>query len=467
MKQLKKLTLLVQMLVMGLFIMLIGYSGYSLVHYANRWFSSSANTFSRRVKSNVIAGNIYDRNGVLLATTNEQGKREYNAEENIRRSVVHVIGDAANNVGHGAETFMANHLYGFNTPLYQKLISWVKGEKPKGNHIMLSIDSKLSAYISSIFPTQKKGAVVVMNYRTGEVLSLQSFPSFDPLRINQQVKEDPLKPFWNNATRWCSAPGSTFKIITLASALKNIPALSTKTFTCNGALPVLDTFISDAGGAIHGDLNIEKAFLVSCNHVFSSLAMELGDAQLKNTSKNFGIGESFLFPDMVVEDSKYPENKNNSKLLAWTGIGQGALQVTPLHMCMITSSIADDGVMMQPKLLMQTIDGYHGGRTEQASKAYLTPLSKEDPTYIKRLMEKVVIEGTGQKAAVPGHRICGKTGTADIDHQAQSNAWFVGFIDELDLPYSISVVIIDGGGGGSVAAPIAKSIFEHLILNKP
>lgn len=445
-----------------LLISLIVFGAYSVLTQGNRWFSSSANTYLREMKTNAIPGNIMDRNGTVLATTDAQGKRVYHQDGSVRNAVVHVLGDRTNNVGYGVESFMSNYLYGFNVSYFQRLAHALKGEKLHGNNLTLSIDSNLSRYVSSIFPADKKGAVIVMNYRTGEVLSLQSFPTFDPDNITESVKTDPLQPFWNNATRWNSAPGSTFKLITLAASLKNIPGAAVQEYVCTGELPFTDSVMRDAGNAIHNKLSLSKAFTLSCNITFGKLAQQMGDAALASTSKDFGIGDYFLFQDFVVENSEYPQKNRTDKEIAWTGVGQSALQLTPLHMCMIASAVANDGVMMEPKLLLKAVSINNEIKAQLVPKQYLHPLSRADADTIADYMNQVVKSGTGTRANVAGHRICGKTGTAEVDSQKENNAWFVGFIDEPQFPYAVCVVVMDAGGGGAVAAPIAGKIFSAI-----
>lgn len=449
--------------VAGLLLLLAAFGAYSVAIEGNRWFSSAANTYVRQVKSSVIPGSITDRNGELLASTDENGKRVYHRDERVRRAVVHVVGDRENNVGYGAETFMANYIYGVNAPYFQRLLSALRGEKMHGEHVALTIDGVLSAYISGIFPEGKKGAVIVMNYKTGEVLALQSFPNFDPDKVTDAVKNSPEKPFWNNATKWVTAPGSTFKLVTMAAALQNLKDAETREYLCGGEIKFdNDHLMHDAHNAVHNKLSLKRALAVSCNITFGNLAMEMGDRKLKAAAAAFGVGSHFLFNDLVVEDSAYPQRNRTEKEIAWTGVGQSALQISPMHMCMIASAIANDGVMMEPRLLYKAVSENNETTASLTPKEFLRPLTPERADLIAEYMRYAVTNGTGTQAGVPGKRICGKTGTAEVDGQKMSNAWFVGFSDEESAPYALCVVVMNAGGGGAVAAPIAGKIFSVL-----
>ena len=462
MKLLKQNIRLIAMIVCALFIALIGYGAFSISTQGQRWFSSSANTYLRRAKSYVQPGNIVDRNNILLAATNAQGRRVYSSDPDIRKAVLHAVGDDVNNIAYGAESFMANYLYAFNESYPNLLVQALKGEKRRGNDIKLLIDSALSKKAYSLFPKGKSGALIVMNYRTGEVLALQSYPSYDPMNLSQADKDNPLKPFWNRATMWSSAPGSVFKVVTLASALKNIPDAQSKMYECLGALVVEDTTVTDANDAVHGMLNLRRALAVSCNITFARVAMELGDAKLQKTSSDFGVGDYFLFSDLVVQNSAYPSVDRSMKELAWTGPGQSKLQLTPMHMALIASAIANDGVMMEPRLLLDVTDNAGISRYQFYGKEYKRVMQKQDADIIADYMQEAARSGTATASAVSGLKIAGKTGSAQIDAQGQTNAWYIGFIDDARYPYAVCVAIEDAGSGGSVAAPIAGQLFRYL-----
>ena len=188
MKQLRK-SIRVCALVLAIVMLLpMAYGAYSLIRYGTRWRTSEYNTYLVNMKSGVTAGNILDRNGVLLATTDlstdEYGDvirtRVYAQDENVRKSVVHVVGDTKGNVKNAVESFMAEYLYGANMSYAERLAQVAGGGGLRGDNVTLTLDSALCARVSQVFPAGKNGAVVVMNYKTGELLALQSFTNYDP-----------------------------------------------------------------------------------------------------------------------------------------------------------------------------------------------------------------------------------------------------------------------------------------------
>lgn len=462
-----------------LFALLAAYGGYSITVNGNRWFSSGANTFVRSKKKDVIAGHILDRNGQVLAYNQQSQTAEgtkttrlYHTDPLVRRAMVHVVGDSQGNVNNGVESFMASSLYGFQMSLVERFSCFFRGVQRTGDDVHLTLDSRLSAYASGLFPKGKAGALVVMNYTTGEMLAEISLPQYDPQNVTAQAKNDPQKPFYNRAVQGLYAPGSTFKIVTASSALENFTDAATRAWQCTGQLQVGDRFVTDAGtdmasGKIvsHGQLNLLRAFQVSCNNTFAQIALNLGDQKLKRTAENFGFNDNFLFRDVVVENSSYPRENRTEREIAWTGVGQSELTATPLHMCMVASAVANDGVMMEPYTVMRTVSANGIMRTEAESRVYKTAMKPEAAQVLKGYMRTVVQSGTGTAAQIPGVQVCGKTGSAEVDTQENTNAWFVGFIDNDAHSYAISVVVEDAGGGGSVAAPIAKQVFQWMLNN--
>ena len=471
MKQQRYLFKILALIMFGLFLLLAVYGGYSIFTYGNRWFSFSRNPRVRAQKQTVIAGDILDRNGVTLATTVD-GQRVYQEDEAARRAVVHILGDSQGQVSNGVETFQTSYLYGFRTSLSERISTLLSGETRRGDNVTLTIDSQLCTEIVQYFNNHsltqgKKGAAVVMNYKTGELIALISLPNFDPMNITDATRADAGQPFWNRATQSVYPPGSSFKIITTASALENISGITEQEIICTGGLTVMNQAIRDYGNAIHQSLTLREAFKKSCNNVYALTALTLGDEKLRKTAEDFGFNDNFLFRDLVVENSTYPTENRNQFELATTGIGQSALAATPVHMCMVAAAIANDGVMMEPRLLMSAASAAGSTRTIYQPKVYRTALSADNAAILQSYMRDVVVSGTGTRAAVSGLTICGKTGSAEssLSGNAVTYGWFIGYIENDDLPYAVSVLvesIEDGEGGGSTAAPIAADIFKYL-----
>ena len=494
MKQLRQNIRRVGLLLLACFALLVFYGYYSLTNYGSRWFSTNANTWLRNAKQDVIPGDIYDTNGVLLAgsavTDTADGftaLRQYSSDAAVRRATVHVVGDSDGKVANSVESFMAKSLYGFDQNITERVRDFVSGARRKGDSLTLTLDSALSAYIlerlervtvpvtgSEGVWKVPSGSVVVMNWKTGAVLAELSYPTFDPLSPSSSGNAG--QPYFNRATQGRYAPGSAFKIVTAAAVLSD-PLLNGRSYTCMGSFRADDQDglvreITDAGtnraeGVLvaHGQIDLRRAFRVSCNNTFASAAVQLTDMKLRKQAMAFGFDANFLFRDIVLENSSYPDNERTDWQVAMTGIGQSELLATPVHLCLIASAVANRGTMMEPRLVAQATasDGTVRRRFEpQLALQVFTDASIAD-TLKEYMYDTVNVEGgTGWRAALNGWRVCGKTGSAEVDGQERTNAVFVGFIDDESAPYALSIVLEDAGSGGDYAAPVAHDIFDYL-----
>ena len=459
---------------LALFLVLGGYGLWSVTHYGSRWFSYAANPRLAAQKESVIEGNILDRTGTVLAST-EDGKRVFQAKAADRKAVVHVIGDRAGMVANAVESFHAGYLYGYSSSLPDAIYHLTHPEEPRrGNDVTLTLDSALCAAIPKYFDAHplsagKNGAAVVINYLTGEVIALVSLPSFDPDSKDTQALEALDHPYWNRATQGLYPPGSTFKIITAAAALEKLSSVQSRTFTCTGSLPVTESFtVRDFNQAIHGDLSLDQAFLRSCNSVFASLALEMGDAALRSEAESFGFNQNFLFRDLVVYNSSYPTAGRTREAVAASGYGQSALAATPLHMCLIAAAVAGNGTMPEPRLLKE-VRTAAGARVLRFSSAAVRTVCRPETAQTLQQMMRDVVQGggSGYLAAVSGMDIRGKTGTAEssLNGEKINYGWFTGYNAQTALPFAVCVLVEDipeGETGGTVAAPIARQILTWL-----
>jgi len=411
---------------------------------------------------------------VVLATTAADGTRLYQADEEARRAVVHLVGDTKGNVKNAVETFQVGYLYGFHMTLPELLSVRFSSTPRTGDDVTLTVDSRLSTEILRAFSRYnltrgKNGAAVVMNYRTGELLALLSLPTFDPMALRLPSGGS---YYYNRAVYTLYPPGSTFKIITTASALENLPGAADMLIDCTGGLRVDGQVINDFGAAIHGELTLKQAFVKSCNIAYAKLALQLQDQTLQKTAAAFGFDDYFLFRDLVVTDSVYNAASSgtarNGFAVATSGFGQGSIGATPLHMCLVAAGVANDGVIMEPTLLRAVHSGVNGKlRDTFAPREYRRAVSPETAATLQEYMRAVVTSGTGTRAAVPGLTICGKTGSAETVSGSRevTHGWFVGYCADEGLPFAVAILVEDigdGEGGGSTAAPIAHDVFQYL-----
>lgn len=454
-------------LIIAMFIFLSSWFGYTVYSQGSRWTVSQYNQRLSTAKKSTAMGDITDRYGVLLATTAEDGSRRYNADETLRRSVSQTVGDQLSMSGTGVESYHANILTGFSGSMIDRVSAAVTGESYTGDNITLTIDANLNRYITDSFPDGYEGAVCVINYKTGEILAMVSLPDYDPQALLEtRVFDTEGSSYFNRCLQGQYTPGSVFKIITLASALENMPGIMGRSFHCSAARAFGDTNVTCQSGTLaHGDLSLLSAFTRSCNCSFASIACELGPETLAATAGNFAFGDNFAFSDITLYASAISPDMSNIASLAWTGVGQGTTTVTPLHMAMIAGAIANDGIMMEPLLLLQVQSA--GGITKQQAIAteYKRVCSQETASTLTKYMYKTVESGTATRAQIDGYAVCGKTGSAETseDKNVETNAWYVGFLAEDEYPYAIAVVIEQGGAGGNKAASLAAGALKRAI----
>ncbi len=465
MKELRRNMRLIGTLIILAFVVLCG--GYALTVYTqgSTWASTAYNT--RNSASNALRGDITDRKNVVLATTDEDGGRVYLANEQARRALSQTVGDTRGMSGTGVETFHSSTLMDISTSLVGRLSELVSGTKHVGNSIQLTIDAELQAYVSSIFPDGYKGAVCIVNYKTGEILCMVSKPDYDPDDIlnRQQSADVEDTAYLNRCLQGLYTPGSVFKIVTLTSALMNDPSVVYQTFKCAGVWEFGSSKVNCAGNTAHGTIDLETAFAKSCNVTFGKLAYQLGGSRLLATAETFGFNENFKFGDLIVYNSQFPTSMSTDADLVWAGVGQGTVLVTPLHMAMIAASVANGGVMMKPYLI-ERVTSSSGAEVETGqAEEYRRVMSYEIAGTVASYMREAVTSGTATKAAISGHIVCGKTGSAEIsnDKSVQTNAWYAGFVYDDEHPYAISVVIEEAGAGGTQAAPIAAKALKKAL----
>ena len=224
MKELRRNMRLIGVLLLCLFLFVAGWFSVTVYTQGSRWITTQYNRRLTTAKKTVAMGSVTDRNGVTLASTDAEGNRAYAASPIVRRALSQTVGDPLSMSGTGVETFHANILLGLSGSIIDRAWQWVSGEQTRGDDIRLTIDSRLSQYIAEQFPEGYVGAAAVINYQTGEVLSMVSFPNYDPEQVESRSVVETA--YLNRCLQGQYAPGSVFKIVTLASALENTTGVS-------------------------------------------------------------------------------------------------------------------------------------------------------------------------------------------------------------------------------------------------
>ncbi|MCC9308012.1 penicillin-binding protein 2 [Kitasatospora sp. RB6PN24] len=326
----------------------------------------------------------------------------------------------------------------------------------------------------------KKGAAVALDPRTGAILALVSTPSYDPNVANtdskawQALTNDPNQPLLDRALRQTYPPGSTFKLVTAATAFEtgkyNSPDDQTDTpdvYTLPGTNTVLH---NDSDSENCGQATLKYALEISCNTVYGKLGADLGGGKLLAQAQKFGFNSTVDTPIRSAA-SNFPTDSTPDGT-AQDAIGQHNTTATPLQMAMVAAAIANNGKEMQPYLVDEERSA--GGTTisKHTEKVLNQSVSPATAQKLQQMMVDVVQNGTGKNAQIPGVEVGGKTGTAQhgVDNKGLPFAWFVSYAKVgNDYPIAVAVVVEDGAAqseeisGGSLAAPIAKQIMQAAI----
>jgi len=376
-----------------------------------------------------------------------------------------------------------------------------KDPKP-GNNLSLTIDQKIQAVAEkalddelkflqkySKYKNARSGAVLALDPRNGNILAMASKPGFDPNIFvgtittdeAQKLFNNKLYPLTNRAIQGEFAPGSTFKPITVFSALMENKVTPTEKFYCNGYDPIWGKKFkcwvvdSQTGPKKHGAEAVDEGLKNSCNIVMAELGRRVGPDALARYSRFFGLGKPTginLYPNEssgFVPDTAW---KQKAKHEEWypmeTGhfsIGQGFLTVTPIQLAQVYAAIANNGKVYRPRIVSRITEP--NGRTEVTFKPQLIldlKISKDVKDIIQKGLEEVVAEGGTASGAFQGfplnkYPVAGKTGTVQRTNY-DNNAVFACYAPSVKPQIVVVVFIEQGGSGSGAAAPVARKILE-------
>lgn len=327
-----------------------------------------------------------------------------------------------------------------------EIIEEYNTDVPQG--VVLTVDSKIQAAVEEAAQYMRKGAVVVMDAQTAQVLALYSAPDDNIFR--------PVTAY---------TVGSVFKLVVAACALENGIELE---YTCEGSITVGDTDFSCQNENAHGAETIKTALANSCNCFFVKLALTIGAEKLHETAAALGFGEETqLMTDYTVSGGNLPDEdilQESRGQLALLGFGQGLLTATPLQFCAALCALSGTGFYTPPTLVSATVDADGNLRTMPYSMSSRV-LSDDTCAVLREYMRYVVTDGTGAAAEYNG-LTGGKTSTAQsgiyVNGREVLNTWFAGIYPYDDPQYCIVVMTEDGTSGSNDCCPIFRTIIENI-----
>lgn len=440
------------------FIVGIGFFTAELVLSAKDWIAQPYNAHISGNSGLEEAGKILDRNGDVLAET-VNSERVYHSDEAVRRALLHTVGDDSLNISTAVQSkyrsLLTNYslLWGLNMPQSMRT----------SRDITLTVDAlTCKAAYEALEATGCKGACVVYNYKTGEVICSVSNPTYDPQNPPEITKDNESEydgVYLDNVLSSTYTPGSIFKIITAASALENnLPILREPYIVdCSGTETIGGNEIHCYDGEAHGRVNLQEAMSESCNVAFAKLAVMLGADKMQKTADAMGINRSFNIDDVNTAKGHYRAPQSDENVLAWTGVGQGSGdyedKVNPMQMAIICGAIANGGTAANPTFIQSGTGGVLeliGLKQNQTHSL----LSADTAAKVNDVMRSYTSGGVNIRA---------KTGTAEINTENSShNAWFVGYSTDADCPLAFACVVAGTDGVGETAAhPVVDAAMEQ------
>ncbi|HIE12531.1 MAG TPA: penicillin-binding protein 2 [Desulfotomaculum sp.] len=327
--------------------------------------------------------------------------------------------------------------------------------------LVLTLDARLQAVVEGVMDLYvPRGAVVVLEAGTADILAVGSRPAFLPVSPGVIKRNVQGEVFLDRAFS-PYPPGSVFKILVAAAALEEGVVTPCTKFYCRGPRDPLVPCWKREG---HKEIGFAQAFAQSCNPTFARVGLKLGKKRLIEYCRAFGLADRSVVGYPLPADSRQdPARYLKPRSLVNISIGQGPLLITPVQMAAVANTMVNDGVYLRPRL----VKGFRGpaGTVELPRAAGKRVLSAETARGVREMMVLSAAEGTGSRGFVEGCGSAGKTGTAEVGAE-RSYAWFAGYAP-LDQPRYVIVVMVEGGKSGARdAAPVFKEIAERILFFK-
>lgn len=441
----------------ALFAILVANLTLIMVVNADSYQSMPGNNHTLAKEAKSERGTISTYDGIVLARSVLDDDGSYSRIYPAGDLASHVVGYVSQQYGtSGIEDAYNDTLKGQeNFATWTDVLNDMAVIGTTGNDVTLTINSKIQQAAQDAI-AGKKGAAVVMDPKTGAILAMASAPTYDAANFEQVIAaanaDSSDSSLINRATGNLYAPGSTFKMVTLSTALEDDVANESTTFSSPGTIDIGNASVSNFNHMSYGTQTLEQATWWSANTVYGQLGVQMGADKLVEGAERFGFNQTFDFPLVMYTSLMADPNEMTEWETAWAAAGvpvnpmnhesPAGPQATVLQMAMAGSAIANDGVQMTPYL----VDGIYNANGERSFTAQpqklRTSISAETAKRVREVLKGVVNNGTGTAARIDGVDVAGKTGTAEKNDG--NDMWFVGMAPADDASIVVAVVIEDG-----------------------
>ncbi len=445
---------------------MMGYIVYFAAVKSKDIINSPYNVRLNSMAERVVRGDIVDKDGNVLATTEMSGDGQETRVYPYGKLYAHVVGYDVNGKA-GLELSENFDLLTSSAFFVERIANQMRDKKNVGNTIVTTLDTELQQVAYDALGSND-GAVVVMDVTTGKILTMVSKPTYNPNTVSNNWSKliaDEDSVLLNRATQGAYAPGSTFKLITTLEFMREDSSYANYEYKCKGKIKTEDTIIHCAGNNKHGKESLEDSFAYSCNASYANIGLSLNRSSFKATAEDLLFNKEL--PSVLAENEykksvfKVNHQTIDSELMM-TAIGQGETMISPYHMTLIAATIANGGVLMKPYLVSE-IQNYKGVGIEKTKPSrYKKLISTEEAVQLKKYMQSVIKYGTGKTLSGKEYEVAGKTGTAEYSTTDKSkvHSWFMGFTNPDNPELAIAVVIEGADQSGARAISVAEKIFE-------
>ncbi len=460
-----------------LFALLVANLTLIMVVQADYYQNMAGNNHTLMQESDTERGSISTYDGVVLAESQQTEDGSYERVYPAGDLASHVVGYYSTQYGtSGIEASENETLKGQqNYASWTDVINAAAGINTPGNDVRLTINSTIQQAAQDALEGET-GAAVVMDPSTGAVLAMASSPTYSAGDVEALLEQaaasdgsDDAGQLVNRATQGLYAPGSTFKIVSLATALQNGIASEDSVYASPGTMEIGNAEVSNFGDESYGDITLQRATALSSNTVFGQLGVQIGAQLLVEGAEAFGFNKDLDFELPVVTSLMPDPDEMTEWETAWASAGEpvgehespAGPQVSVLEMAMVGCAVANNGTIMQP-YLVDSVYNANGERSYQAqATTYLQAITSETASRVKEVLKDVVDYGTGTTAAINGVQVAGKTGTAE--HPDGDDGWFVGMANaDSDTPGVVVAIVLEKNES-SVASAKAGDILETAL----
>ena len=460
----KKIIFNIMYLFLGLFVCMTGYFTYFIIFRSDDVINNTYNKRQEVLAERIVRGDILSSDGEVLAHTQIDSEGKETRTYPYGNVFAHVIGRYSKGKT-GIEESENIRLLTSNINSMEVMYSDLMGEKSPGDNVVTTLNSQLQQVAYDALGNNR-GAVVVMEVKTGRILTMVSKPSYDPNTIDADWEtliedEDSEATLLNRATQGLYPPGSTFKVLTALEYMRENVAFKKYSYDCTGEIEYNGMTIHCHSGEVHGKVNLTDSFSESCNTSFANIGKGLDIASLRTLCEKFLFNAS-LPVEITSNASSFTLAKGSSgvKEVMQTAIGQGNTLISPLHNAMIAATVANDGIMMKP-YVVDHIENAEGGLVKRYSSSQIARLmTPEESSYLGKMMRKAVTDGTATKLKDLPVKAVGKTGSAD-NSKGKAHSWFIGYAPYDDPEIVVSVIVENVGTGSEYAVPIARKILKE------